>query len=202
MFCCRHLGLHGIQAGVDAPHGRREQIPQPNSGIDDVVGHAVSPQLVYMGKKDYNKIKFSWIINKRSDTIMKKLLTLILCSLALGIPTAFAQSGSVTQYGNTAYDSNGNSYSTYGNTTYCSDGTSYTTYGNTTYCSDGTSYSTYGNTTYCSNGTSYSTYGNTTYGSDGSTASAYGNTVYYSTPDDQDDDDPYNNIYGYGYNNY
>ena len=44
--------------------------------------------------------------------------------------------------------------------------------------------------------------GNTTYGSDGSTASAYGNTVYYSTPDDQDDDDPYNNIYGYGYNNY
>ena len=103
---------------------------------------------------------------------MKKLLTLILCSLALGIPTAFAQSGSITQYGNTAYDSNGNSYSTYGNTTYCSDGTSYTTYGNTTY------------------------------GSDGSTASAYGNTVYYSTPDDQDDDDPYNNIYGYGYNNY
>lgn len=55
---------------------------------------------------------------------MKKLLALILCSFAFCIPTALAQSGSITQYGNTAYDSNGNSYSTYGNTTYCSDGDS------------------------------------------------------------------------------
>ena len=72
--------------------------------------------------------------------MMKKLLTLLLCSLALSMPTAFADSGTMTQYGNTVYDSNGNSYTTYGNTTYCSNGNTYTTYGNTTYCSDGTMY--------------------------------------------------------------
>ena len=72
--------------------------------------------------------------------MMKKLLALLLCSLAFSMPTAFADSGTMTQYGNTVYDSNGNSYTTYGNTTYCSNGNTYTTYGNTTYCSDGTMY--------------------------------------------------------------
>lgn len=159
-------------------------------------------QFAYIYKKDYNKFNvFSNL--KKGVIIMKKLLTLILCSFMIAISTAFAQTGSITLYGDLAYDSNGNSYNTYGNTTYCSDGTSYTTYGNTTYCSNGTSYTTYGNTTYGSNGTSYSNYGNTTYGSDGSSALFYGNTVYYSTPDNQDDNDPYNNVnYGYGYNNY
>lgn len=43
LFRRRHLGLHGPQAGIDAMHGRREQIPQPDGGIDDIIGHAVSP---------------------------------------------------------------------------------------------------------------------------------------------------------------
>ena len=44
LFRRHHLGLHGPQAGIDAPHGRREQIPQPDGGIDDVIGHTVSPR--------------------------------------------------------------------------------------------------------------------------------------------------------------
>ena len=56
---------------------------------------------------------------------MKKLLALLLCSLAFSMPTAFADSGTMAQYGNTVYGSNGNTYTTYGNTTYCSDGTMY-----------------------------------------------------------------------------
>lgn len=43
LFRRRHLGLHGPQAGIDAPHRGREQIPQPDGGIHDVIGHAVSP---------------------------------------------------------------------------------------------------------------------------------------------------------------
>lgn len=114
--------------------------------------------------------------------MMKKLLALLLCSLAFSMPTAFADSGTMAQYGNTVYDSNGNSYTTYGNTTY-------------------------GNTTYSSTGNSYTTYGNNTYGSDGSSASVYGNTVYYSAPDNQnsqndqsgDDSDADNYVYAFGY---
>ena len=114
--------------------------------------------------------------------MMKKLLALLLCSLAFSMPTAFADSGTMAQYGNTVYDSNGNSYTTYGNTTY-------------------------GKTTYSSTGNSYTTYGNNTYGSDGSSASVYGNTVYYSAPDNQnsqndqsgDDSDADNYVYSFGY---
>ena len=109
--------------------------------------------------------------------MMKKLLALLLCSLAFSMPTAFADSGTMAQYGNTVYDSNGNSYTTYGNTTYSSTGNSYTTHGNNTY------------------------------GSDGSSASVYGNTVYYSAPDNQnsqndqsgDDSDADNYVYAFGY---
>ena len=43
LFRRRHLGLHGPQAGIDAPHRGSEQIPQPDSGINDVISHAVSP---------------------------------------------------------------------------------------------------------------------------------------------------------------
>ena len=43
LFRRRHLGLHGPQAGIDAPHRGSEQIPQPDGGIHDVIGHAVSP---------------------------------------------------------------------------------------------------------------------------------------------------------------
>ncbi|MEE0721549.1 MAG: hypothetical protein U0M19_02860 [Caecibacter sp.] len=43
LFRRPHLGLHGPQAGIDATHRRREQIPQPDGGIDDIIGHAVSP---------------------------------------------------------------------------------------------------------------------------------------------------------------
>ena len=67
--------------------------------------------------------------------MMKKLLALLLCSLAFSMPTAFADSGTMAQYGNTVYDSNGNSYTTYGNTTYSSDGSSASVYGNTVYYS-------------------------------------------------------------------
>ena len=45
LFRRRHLGLHGPQAGIDTPNRRREQIPQPDGGIDDVIGYAVSPPL-------------------------------------------------------------------------------------------------------------------------------------------------------------
>lgn len=43
LFRRSHLGLHGPQAGIDAPHRGSEQIPQPDSGINDVISHAVSP---------------------------------------------------------------------------------------------------------------------------------------------------------------
>lgn len=88
---------------------------------------------------------------------MRKLKAIVLAGI-LSVTCAFsvsAASGYVQIVGNTAYDSNGNSYTTVGNTTYSSDGTSYTQVGNYVYGSNGVSYTTIGNTTFDSNGGSY-----------------------------------------------
>lgn len=56
---------------------------------------------------------------------MRKLKAIVLAGI-LSVTCAFsvsAASGYVQIVGNTAYDSNGNSYTTVGNTTYSSDGT-------------------------------------------------------------------------------
>lgn len=66
---------------------------------------------------------------------MRKLKAIVLAGI-LSVTCAFsvsAASGYVQIVGNTAYDSNGNSYTTVGNTTYSSDGTSYTQVGNYVY---------------------------------------------------------------------
>ena len=119
---------------------------------------------------------------------MRKLKAIVLAGI-LSVTCAFsvsAASGYVQIVGNTAYDSNGNSYTTVGNTTYSSEGTSYTQVGNYVYGSNGVSYTTIGNTTFDSNGGSYQAVGNNIFGSDGSHAQVVGNQIYYDEPDDQD----------------
>lgn len=91
---------------------------------------------------------------------MRKLKAIVLAGI-LSVTCAFsvsAASGYVQIVGNTAYDSNGNSYTTVGNTTFDS------------------------------NGGSYQAVGNNIFGSDGSHAQVVGNQIYYDEPDDQDQD--------------
>ena len=70
LFRRRHLGLHGSQTGIDAPHGRREQIPQPDGGIDDVIGHAVSPHSQRMDSAAFQAARI--VYNKRKKTLRRK----------------------------------------------------------------------------------------------------------------------------------
>lgn len=56
LFRRRHLALHGPQAGIDAPYRRREQIPQTDSSIDDVILQ-ISHLLVMHSLPKYDKIK-------------------------------------------------------------------------------------------------------------------------------------------------
>jgi hypothetical protein len=91
----------------------------------------------------------------------------ILCALLmLAAAPAFGQTN-CSQYGGTAYCSDGTTYTQYGNTAYDNQGNNWSQYGNTTYGNQGDTYSRYGNTTYDNQGNSWSTYGNTTYGTNG-----------------------------------
>lgn len=81
--------------------------------------------------------------------------TLMAVLFALSTATGLAYSGTMTQYGDTVYDS------------------------------DGTQYTQYGDTVYGSNGKTYTQYGDTVYGSDGSQYTKYGDTVYYDKPDEK-----------------
>lgn len=70
LFRRRHLGLHGPQAGIDAMHGRREQIPQPDGGIDNVIGHAVSPHFKRIHPAAFQAARI--VYNKRKKTLRRK----------------------------------------------------------------------------------------------------------------------------------
>ena len=59
--------------------------------------------------------------------------TLMAVLFALSAATGFAYSGTMTQYGDTVYDSDGTQYTQYGDTVYTNDGRSYTKYGDTVY---------------------------------------------------------------------
>ena len=59
--------------------------------------------------------------------------TLMAVLFALSAATGFAYSGTMTQYGDTVYDSDGTQYTEYGDTIYGSDGSEYTKYGDTVY---------------------------------------------------------------------
>lgn len=63
-------GLHGPQAGIDATHRRRKQIPQPDGGVDNVIGHAVSPHSQRMDSAAFQAARI--VYNKRKQTIRRK----------------------------------------------------------------------------------------------------------------------------------